>query len=153
VAKTQPVNDVGIADEEELEVADLQRARMASSRTRNGSQVSLYTPDLGPHAWPGRPHRFPSTLEEIDGTSTRDLMDYGVDFIRRMQARSVGWLTARILSIHGDCPTDPALFPWWFASIFPVKESEKYQILLCTNVRERLKVVSTWIMEWETDSW
>ena len=153
VAKTQPVNDVGIADEEELEVADLQRARMASSRTRNGSQVSLYTPDLGPHAWPGRPQRFPSTLEEIDGTSTRDLMDYGVDFIRRMQARSVGWLTARILSIHGDCPTDPALFPWWFASIFPVKESEKYQILLCTNVRERLKVVSTWIMEWETDSW
>ena len=85
--------------------------------------------------------------------STRELVEFGVDFVRRMRAQSVAWLTARVLAIYGECPTYPATFPWWLASILPVKDEEKYKLLGTSSVRERLKMCCKWIIEWESNRW
>ncbi|KAJ9130578.1 ATP-dependent protease [Coniochaeta hoffmannii] len=144
VAKVETINDISIAEEEQLEAAEIQRAPRPgpSAGGDNANQLS-------DAAVP----RFPTTRAEIETTPTQVLMDFATDFVRRMQQQSVGWLTARILAIYGQCPNDPALFPWWFASILPVREMEKYRLLETTSVRERLKICCSWIMEWEASRW
>ena len=84
---------------------------------------------------------------------TKELMSFAVGFVMRMREQSVGWLTSRILHIYGDCPEDPARFPWWFANLLPVREVEKYRLLSTTSVRERLKICCGWIVEWENRRW
>jgi hypothetical protein len=95
----------------------------------------------------------PSTLADLETMSTRELMDYVLAFVQRMHEQSVGWLAARILQIYGDCPDDPAIFPWWFASILPVRDLEKYRLLSTTSVRERLKICCSWALEWQGNRW
>lgn len=143
VAKVEMINDISIAEEEELEAAEI---RSASRPEPAGNEN------------PGQPStaggsRFPTTRAEIETTPTQVLMDFATDFVRRMQQQSVGWLTARILAIYGQCPNDPAIFPWWFANILPVREMEKYRLLGTTSVRERLKICCSWVMEWEASRW
>lgn len=143
VAKVEMINDISIAEEEELERTEIRGALTTTS----GAEESLdqaSTPTTS---------RFPTTGPEIENTPTQMLMDFATDFVRRMQQQSVGWLTARILAIYGECPNDPAIFPWWFASILPVRETEKYRLLETTSVRERLKICCNWIMEWEARRW
>lgn len=129
VAKTEPINDISVTAEEELEAVE----------TRD------YV-----HPAEGEGPRFPTTAEEIESTPTQILMDFATDFVRRMQQQGAQWLTQRILTIYGDCPDDPAVFPWWFANTLPIRETEKYRLLGTTSVRERLKICCGWILEWET---
>ncbi|KAK3374882.1 ATP-dependent protease La domain-containing protein [Podospora didyma] len=141
VAKIRKINDISIAEEEERE------ARETRGRIRRINPTPTNTP--------GSPKSrgFPTSLEEVEHTSTKVLMEFGADFVQRMREQSVGWLTGPISTIYGDCPHDPALFPWWFASILPVKDSEKYRLLSTTSVRERLKICCGWIFECEASSW
>ena len=147
VAKIQNINDVGMAEEEELEAADLRNRRDIDTQ---GLETSPRPRSPSPSS---RRRTSPQTREDIVGMSTRDLMEYGVDFVRRMREKSAPWLTARMLAIYGECPSDPALFPWWFASMLPVREAEKYRLLKTTSVRERLKMCCGWILEWADDGW
>ena len=95
----------------------------------------------------------PISLDDLDVMSTRDLIDFAVDFVTRMRTRSVSWLLPRIIAIYGECPSDPVLFPWWFASLLPVKEDEKYRLMSTTSVRQRMKICCRWIIEWEASRW
>lgn len=100
----------------------------------------------------------PSPAEEdaaaqISQMSTQALHDLGQDFITRMQGRSATWLQQRVLDVHGQPPEDPALFPYWFASVLPISEEEKYKLLSTKTVRERLKITATWIRRIETQRW
>ena len=52
---------------------------------------------------------------QIAHMSTQRLLEYGLDFIAQSRARSAAWLHQRILAAYGQAPTDPALFPYWFA--------------------------------------
>ncbi|KAK5653135.1 hypothetical protein OQA88_9234 [Cercophora sp. LCS_1] len=143
VAKIEKINDISIAEEEELEAAETggasghDPARDTRELTGEDGQTSIY----------------PRSQAEIDRTSTSDLMDFATSFVGRMRERSVRWLAARIYAIYGECPDDPALFPWWFANVLPVRESEKYRLLATTSVRERLKICCAWVIEWERDTW
>lgn len=143
VARTEPINDISLAEEEELEAAEV-RGALGGSLTSEESpnQCSTVTNS-----------RFPATRQDISTTPTQTLMDFATNFVRRMREQSVGWLTARILAIYGQCPDDPAIFPWWFANILPVRETEKYRLLETTSVRERLKICCIWIFEWEASRW
>ncbi|KAK5017903.1 hypothetical protein LTR60_001728, partial [Cryomyces antarcticus] len=76
---------------------------------------------------------------------TRQLLILGVEFVSKMQANSAPWLHQRILDAYGGPPNDPALFPYWFASILPISDDEKYKLLETTSVRERLKITAKWI--------
>lgn len=144
VGQVAMINDISIAEEEELEAAEIRRA------PRRPPPAGSENPDRPSTAGGSR---FPTTRAEIETTPTQVLMDFATDFVRRMQRQSVGWLTARILAIYGQCPNDPAIFPWWFANILPVREMLKYRLLGTTSVRERLKICCGWIMEWETSRW
>jgi Lon protease-like protein len=144
VAKIDRINDISIADEEDLE------ARETAAQSTTADTSSLAHAGGGAPAPPPSTSRFPRTRDDVDGLATQALMDFATDFVARMRARSVRWLTARILAIYGECPADPAVFPWWFARVLPLHEMERYRLLSTTSVRERLKICCGWIIEWET---
>ncbi|KAK1750647.1 ATP-dependent protease [Echria macrotheca] len=144
VAKIQRIDDMSVAEEEELEARETAETRNSEYRTEHELDRQT-SPD---------PTRFPRSMDDILRTSTTDLMAFGVDFIRRMREHGAPWLTARVLHIYGECPDDPAVFPWWLAVVLPVRDAEKYRLLGTTSVRERLKMCSRWILEWEErESW
>lgn len=92
-------------------------------------------------------------IGQIDHMSTVQLLRVGTDFITRMRAGSAPWLHDRVIEAYGQQPTDPALFPFWFASIIPIAEEEKYRLLPTTSVRERLKITARWVRRIEGQRW
>ncbi|KAH7088489.1 ATP-dependent protease-like protein [Paraphoma chrysanthemicola] len=81
----------------------------------------------------------------IEALSTQHLLDSCTSFVREMREASAPWLRERIIQVYGEPPEDPALFPYWFASVVPIVEEEKYVLLQTTRVRERLKIVYSWV--------
>lgn len=92
-------------------------------------------------------------LGQLDLMPTLGLLKIGTDFIARMQAASAPWLHARVLHSYGPPPSDPALFPYWFASILPISDDEKYKLLPMTSIRQRLKLCATWVRKIEAQRW
>lgn len=85
--------------------------------------------------------------------STQALLQRSLDFIAAARARSADWLHERVLAAYGQPPTDPALFPFWFASVLPMHDDAKYQLLPLSSVRERLKLTVRWIKVLEDSRW
>ncbi|TEA21467.1 LON peptidase N-terminal domain and RING finger protein 1 [Colletotrichum sidae] len=142
VGKIERLDDFSIAEEEDLEAAETQQAleRYESAETHQSDDSAPARPPL-------------TTVEDLSAMPTSELLALGVSFVERMRQQSVPWLAQRMLAIYGECPNDPALFPWWFASILPAKEFEKYNLLGTRSVRERLKICCGWILEWESSRW
>lgn len=90
---------------------------------------------------------------QIDRMSTQNLLALGREFIVKMRARSANWLAQRVLDIHGQPPEDAAVFPYWFASVLPISDDEKYKLLGTSTVRERLKITASWIRRIESQRW
>ena len=90
---------------------------------------------------------------QLDRLSTRELLQIGIAFIAKMRAASAPWLHERVLAAYGSPPTDPALFPYWFASILPIADEEKYKLLPSTSVREKLKITARWVRRIEAQRW
>ncbi|OAL38347.1 hypothetical protein AYO20_02406 [Fonsecaea nubica] len=82
-------------------------------------------------------------------SSTQQLLEYGLEFVRQAQARSARWLHQRVLAAYGQPPEDAATFPYWLASVLPIAETEKYALLPAAGVRERLKITAEWIYRLE----
>ena len=82
---------------------------------------------------------------QITQMSTQRLLQIGLDFVAQARARSATWLHDRVLAAYGQPPSDPTTFPYWFASVLPIEEHEKYLLLPTTSVRERLKITARWI--------
>lgn len=128
VASVERVEDVSLAEEGALEQRETIMARdFAESHFRENPQAQLPT-DIA-----------------IESLSTQQLLDICTAFVREMREASAPWLRDRIIQVYGEPPEDPALFPYWFASVVPVLEEEKYVLLRTTHVRERLKIVYSWI--------
>ncbi|KAK4950051.1 hypothetical protein LTR28_007116 [Elasticomyces elasticus] len=125
VGDVERVEDISIAEEERLEVEET-------------SQPPAEEGDV---------------LGQLNRMSTRDLLLLGLRFIAHMQERSAPWLHRRILDMYGGPPEDAALFPYWFASILPIADDEKYVLLRTTSVRERLKITAQWIRRMEAQRW
>ncbi|KAK1999849.1 ATP-dependent protease La domain-containing protein [Colletotrichum falcatum] len=142
VGKIERLDDISIAEEEDLEANETQQAleRFDSAATHQSEDSTTSAPPM-------------TTSEDLAKMPTSELLSLGVSFVDRMRQQSVPWLAQRMLTIYGECPNDPALFPWWFASILPAKEYEKYKLLETRSVRERLKICCDWILEWESSSW
>ncbi|KAI1306313.1 insulin-induced protein-domain-containing protein [Xylaria venustula] len=145
VANIEKIDDISLAEEERLEAFELSRESDITVLEARNPTPGLV--DMEPSS--AAPSYISLSDGDLDSMSTRELLNYGVDFVRRMQAESVHWLTARMLSIYGESPDDPATFPWWFACVFPVSDTEKYRLLGTSSVRERLKISCRWIVEWE----
>ena len=142
VGRVEKVEDVSMAEEERLEAEEL-TAPLAAAPTPT----------------PTRPRRLSSPhgngLDDsvLERMSTQELLAKGIEFITRMQAHSAPWLHQRILDAYGRPPIDAALFPYWFASVLPIAEEEKYWLLKTTSVRERLKIVVGWVRRTEGQRW
>lgn len=93
------------------------------------------------------------TADEIDRMSTQDLLALVHGFVERMRGRSAIWLQQRVLDIHGQPPDEAALFPYWFASVLPISDEEKYKLLGTTTVRARLKITASWVRRIESQRW
>lgn len=137
VGKIERVEDVSLADEERIEAEELIAAMAPDSPMREPSE---------------RPRRIasPDSPFNLDRFSTQQLLAIGLDFVQKMRAHSAPWLHQRIIEVHGGPPDDAATFPYWFATILPIVDDEKYQLLATKSVRERLKIVVTWIRRIET---
>lgn len=90
---------------------------------------------------------------QVNHMSTQALLQHALNFITAARARSAHWLHERVLGAYGLPPTDPALFPFWFASVLPMRDEEKYKLLPITSVRERLKLTVHWIKILEESRW
>lgn len=143
MGKIERIDDVSLEEEEALE------AQETSAHTPQHASTS--SDNSPPSA--ERKRRLSETETVVPAMSTQMLMDYALDFVERMRAQNVPWLTERVLTIYGECPRDPAVFPWWLGSMLPVRDQQKYRLLETWSVRARLKICCEWIMEWETNSW
>lgn len=140
VGKIERIDDVAIATEEAFEAAET-----AANRRTMPSQ------DRGESSNPtGRQLLLES---DINVMPTQELMRVGSTFVRMMREQSAPWLNRRVFQIYGECPTDPALFPWWFASVLPIADAQKYRLLATSSVRERLKICASWISHLEAQRW
>lgn len=128
VASVERVEDVSLAEEGAVEQRETTMAR-----------------DYAESFFRVNPHTQLPTDIAIESLSTQQLLDTCTAFVREMREASAPWLRERIIQVYGEPPEDPALFPYWFASVVPVVEEEKYVLLRTTTVRERLKIVYSWI--------
>ncbi|KAI0880815.1 uncharacterized protein GGS22DRAFT_174280 [Annulohypoxylon maeteangense] len=146
VGNIEKIDDISVAEEEAMEASETMRSHENREIT-----MAPPSPDMVylEQSLPTRSRAVSISLADLETMSTRELGDLGVDFVRRMRAESVEWLTARALAIYGECPTDLAIFPWWLASILPLKADERYKLLETSSVRERLKMCCRWAIEWE----
>lgn len=141
VGRVDRVEDVSLAEEERAEAEETAAAQVALEELQREAQANGHThPRIDPQV-------------EINRMSTRELLLQALQFIERMRANSEPWLRQGILDAYGGPPDDPALFPYWFASILPISEEQKYLLLQTTSVRERLKIVIGWIRRIEGQRW
>ena len=125
VGNVERLDDVSLAEEEEREIADTTSPTPASN-------------DLA---------------AQLDRMSTKDLLDVGTNFVAKMRGQSAPWLHERVIAAYGQPPNDPAIFPYWFASILPISDDEKYNLIPTTSVRERLKITARWVRRIEAQQW
>ncbi|CZS97850.1 hypothetical protein WAI453_008866 [Rhynchosporium graminicola] len=144
IGKIETVGDIDLAAEEALE------ARETNPSSRNISAQD--NSDAPPHHATRTSPQLPQA-SKIDTMSTRALFELGVAFVKKMREKSAPWLHARVFQAYGECPEDPAIFPWWFASVLPTAETEKYKLLMTDSVRQRLKICAGWIQEIEGSNW
>ncbi len=126
IGNVEPIHDVTLAEEEQIEAEETGRPPPADENDIQG---------------------------QIDRMPTSELLRFAQEFVRRMQARSANWLQHRVLDIHGQPPEDARVFPYWFASVLPISEEEKYKLLDTRTVRARLKITATWIRRIESQRW
>lgn len=138
VGNVERLDDVSTAEEERLEALETSTPQLPVS----------------PPTVSGIPTHSPESAEaHFNRMPTRELLEIGSSFIERMRARSANWLQQRVLDTHGQPPSDPALFPFWFASVLPISDEEKYKLLPTTTVRQRLKITAEWIRRIEGQRW
>jgi len=141
IGKIERIDDISIAAEEALEA----RETSASSIARNFSVQDHF--GASPHHDQAQHPKQPVNVSELNTMSTRELFEIGIGFVARMRDQSAPWLHTRVFQVYGQCPTDPALFPWWLASVLPTADGEKYKLLSTSSVRARLKMCAEWIIK------
>ena len=138
VGKVERVDDISIAEEEALEASET----ASPSTPRHFSAQDTFGAPLHQTLMTTDPP--PPTLD-YDNISTQDLMITSLSFVKKMREQSASWLHRRVFHAYGEPPDDPAIFPWWFASVLPTADAEKYKLLATSSVRERLKMCAGWI--------
>lgn len=125
-AHTERVDDISLAEEETLEAREL----AAASRNNQSANSS-----------------------PLNALSTQQLMQICMSFLEKQRTNSAPAVRERVNRVFGQPPTDPAIFPYWFANVLPIPDEEAYKIIPLTSVRERLKVAATWPDMLEDSGW
>jgi len=157
VGKIERIDDIPLAAEEALEAAETM-VPVPPSAQRHPFSEDNATPDQYLPTPPSSQDSIDATPSppttpiatspktDIDCISTCELLNICVRFVQKMQSQSAPWLHSRVYQAYGACPVDdPKLFPWWFASVLPTADQERYRLLGTTSVRERLKICVSWV--------
>lgn len=148
VAKVQRLEDISTDEEEAIEAAETR-----SNNKRKLSCEDLFGPTSSSEGSSPSLGRTAAQLKDLSTLSTQELMDRCKYFVKKMSDSSASWLHRSIVDSYGPCPNDAAIFPWWFASIIPTSEKERYKMLLTTSVRERLKMCVLFASELDNRKW
>ncbi|CAG8476224.1 7270_t:CDS:1 [Acaulospora morrowiae] len=97
------------------------------------------------NANPINPRTYEPTISE--------LITIARDFIESLRNGYAPWLLQRLNSTYGDMPEDPSDFSFWIASVIPIEESEKYRLLGVRSIRERMKIIVSWIEQLRGQWW
>ncbi|KAG0024897.1 hypothetical protein BGZ80_000025, partial [Entomortierella chlamydospora] len=83
---------------------------------------------------------------KLETLSQKQLMQILVAFVAHMQDRLGPMATRRLQREYGNIVEDDGqAFSFWVASILPMCEYQKYELLRVTSVRQRLLTVLNWI--------
>ena len=138
MGRIQKVEDISLAEEEQLEARELGAALSVPLAEQNSTSSN---------------NSNNNNILNLDRVSTSELFAIGQNFVQRARERSAPWLQGRIIDVYGGPPEDPAIFPYWFASVLPLHEDEKYKLLPTMSVRERLKITARWVQRIEAQRW
>ncbi|KAK2628558.1 hypothetical protein QTJ16_001661 [Diplocarpon rosae] len=138
IGKIERIDDMSIEAEEALEARET-----AAAPDHVGAPPRTNFPPAARDACEA------AKIAKLSALPTRVLFEHGVAFVKRMREQSAPWLHARVFEAYGECPDDPAIFPWWLASVLPTADSEKYHLLVTDSVRQRLKICAGWIADLE----
>jgi hypothetical protein len=151
VGKIERVDDISIAAEEALEAAETSSAlhpRNLSAQDHFGAPPYHSSPESSRESTPIQ-ELGTISRQDLNAKSTRELMSICFEFVLKMKEQSEPWLTDRVILAYGEPPDDPALFPWWFASVLPLDQVVKYKVLGTSSVRERLKICVELMIQFE----
>jgi ATP-dependent protease La (LON) substrate-binding domain/Zinc finger, C3HC4 type (RING finger) len=146
VGRVERIDDVPVAEEEAIEALQVSGVAPGSSSSALNTDpvfMSALTPTCGSS----------NNDPTLEAMPTAQLMDICTDFIRRMRSASAHWLSNHIIQAYGPMPEDPAAFPYWFASVLPINEAEKYRLIPTRSVRVRLMICAEWIRRVERTRW
>lgn len=93
------------------------------------------------------------TQLHLESRTTQQLFQYAQDFVKERRTDEAPWLHDRVIAAYGGPPSDPATFPYWFATVLPISQGERYALLPTTSVRERLKITARWIQKLDNQEW
>jgi Lon protease-like protein len=124
VAKVERMDDVPIAEEEAVEALETSHLSQLSDPSSPWTRL----PTL-------------SLLQTCHG------------FLDHMQAISAPWMSPNNLTTFCLRPDDPAIFPYWLASVLPIADLEKYRLIKSRSVRERLLIAVSWVKRIENHRW
>lgn len=151
VGKIERIDDISIAAEEALEAAETSSTpfpRNLSAQDHFGAPPYHYSPESSRESTPTQ-ELGTISRQDLNTKSTKDLMDICFEFVLKMRDQSEPWLTERVILAYDEPPNDPALFPWWFASVLPLDQVVKYRLLGTSSVRERLKICVELMIQFE----
>lgn len=126
LAKIRPLDDISLAEEEDYEVQE-------TAGTTDKNVIK--------------------SKEDIHRVSTKCLSGLATHVLHRcLNKGKYSWLarssTSSQLRHPGQYfPYDPVKLPWWFASVAPISDVERFQLLVRRSVRERLQMCWLWMFD------
>ncbi|KAJ9060206.1 hypothetical protein DSO57_1033354 [Entomophthora muscae] len=96
---------------------------------------------------------YPDDCNAVQKPTIQQLQAECVYFVEALKTSSAPWLYQRLNATVGPMPTEASDFSFWMASIIPLDEQEKYEILPVTSTRERLVMVLQWIRRIKEQWW
>ena len=148
VGKTERVDDISLADEENMEITETASA-LASRHGHSDDGED----DSNNHGGSGDDPI--ATEMPLDSMSTQQLFHIVRDFVRRQAVQGAPWIRIPMpLAFPERPPADLFNFlPWWLAAFLRMPEEERYQMLRTNSVRERLKIAAKWSRNLDSTEW
>lgn len=149
----QPASNMGVNEGESFGSQSLSSSPdtdpnqpMSSSHTPPSSELSFTADDNVAEIDPQNIDLSTLSTLDLSAVPTSVMLAICHAYVEDMKAASKPWLHIRVRRAYGECPTDPALFTWWFAALLPIDDRDKYAALCLTSVRERMKLCVRWVV-------
>lgn len=151
VGKALRIDDVGLQQEEALELAEVgyDVSDSAAGRRNDAEMTDLTSTTSETSFWSSLCQfgsELPQSTHDLHTMTTQSLARFVLGFVDRTKEKDLPWLTDRVIGTYGSCPTDPAAVPWWLGSTMPVPIEQRYELLNTHTVRDRLKICGWWIL-------